>query len=128
MQTLITHGVKISVESFYQPAHSEPHRKRFLHVYNIRIDNKNSFAVKLLTRHWHIVESTGSVKEVEGDGVIGKQPILEPGAFHQYSSYSILSSDHGKMYGSYCMERLDTGERFDVEIPGFVLIIPAKLN
>jgi ApaG protein len=128
MQTLITHGVKISVESFYQPAHSEPHRKRYLHVYNIRIENKNSFPVKLLTRHWYIVESTGSIKEVEGDGVIGKQPMLDPGDFHQYSSYSILSSEHGKMYGTYHMERLDTGEKFDVEIPGFILIIPAKLN
>lgn len=128
MHTLTTHGIKISVESFYQPSHSEPLRQRFLHVYNIRIENKNPYSVKLLTRHWVIRESTGVEKIVEGDGVIGKQPILDPGGFHQYSSYCILASDHGKMEGRYHMERLDTDDRFDVHIPGFILIVPTKLN
>lgn len=128
MQTLTTHGVKISVESFYQPAHSEPHRHRYLHVYNVRIENKNDFTVKLLRRHWHIVESTGTVKEVEGAGVINQQPVIGPGGFHAYSSYSILSTDIGKMYGKYQMIRESTGEMFEVDIPGFILATPAKLN
>ncbi|MDX1409046.1 MAG: ApaG domain, partial [Saprospiraceae bacterium] len=92
MQTLITHGIKISVESFYQPAHSEPHRNRFLHVYNIRIENQNDFTVQLLRRHWYIVEGTGETKEVEGVGVINQQPVIGPGGFHAYSSYSILAN------------------------------------
>lgn len=128
MQTLITHGIKISVESFYQPAHSEPHRQRYLHVYNIRIENHNDFEVKLLNRRWLITESNGSSKLVEGEGVIGKQPEIGNGQFHAYSSYSILSTDIGKMSGSYSMVRLDTGEEFEVTIPPFVLVIPAKLN
>lgn len=128
MQTLITHGIKISVESFYQPAHSEPHRQRYLHVYNIRIENHNDFDVKLINRRWLITESNGSSKLVEGEGVIGKQPEIGPGNFHAYSSYSILSTEIGKMSGSYSMVRLDTGEEFEVTIPPFVLVIPAKLN
>ncbi len=128
MQTLITHGIKISVESFYQPAHSEPHRQRYLHVYNIRIENHNDFEVKLINRRWLITESNGSSKLVEGEGVIGKQPEIGPGNFHAYSSYSILSTEIGKMSGSYSMVRLDTGEEFEVTIPPFVLVIPAKLN
>ena len=128
MQTLITHGIRISVESFYQPAHSEPHRQRYLHVYNVRIENRNDFPVKLLSRRWVITESNGGSRLVEGEGVIGRQPIIGPSEFHAYSSYSILSTDIGKMSGSYSMVRLDTGEEFEVTIPPFVLVIPAKLN
>ena len=128
MQTLTTHGVKVSVESFYQPAHSEPHRNRFLHVYNIQIDNQNDFSVQLLRRHWYIVESTGIVREVEGVGVINKQPVIDPGRFHAYTSYSILETDLGKMYGTYLMVRADTGEQFEVDIPAFILATPAKIN
>ena len=128
MQTLITNGIRITVESFYQPAHSEPHRKRFLHVYNIRIENRNDFPVKLISRRWIITESNGGSKLVEGDGVIGKQPTIAPSNFHAYSSYCILSTDIGKMSGSYIMVREDTGEELEVTIPPFVLVIPAKLN
>jgi len=128
MHTLITHGIRISVESFYQPAHSEPHRQRFLHVYNIRIENRNDFPVKLLTRRWLITECNGASKLVEGEGVIGRQPVIGPGEFHAYSSYSILSTEIGKMSGTYVMAREDTNEEMEVTIPPFVLVIPAKLN
>ena len=128
MQTLITNGIRISVESFYQPAHSEPHRQRYLHVYNIRIENRNDFSVKLISRRWIITESNGGSKLVEGDGVIGKQPTIAPTNFHAYSSYCILSTEIGKMSGTYIMVREDTGEELEVTIPPFVLVIPAKLN
>ena len=128
MQTLITNGIRISVESFYQPAHSEPHRQRYLHVYNIRIENRNDFPVKLMARRWVITESNGGSKLIEGDGVIGKQPSIDPGNFHAYSSYCILSTEIGKMSGTYVMVREDTGEELEVRIPHFVLVIPSKLN
>lgn len=128
METLITHGVRVTVESFYQPAHSEPNRQRFLHVYNIRIENKNPFPIQLLKRRWLITESNGTSKIVEGDGVIGKQPLIESGKFHAYSSYSILSTDFGQMSGVYIMKREDDGTPFEVTIPPFVLIVPNKLN
>ena len=128
MQTLTTHGIRISVETFYQPAHSEPLRNRYLHVYDIRIENKNDFPVQLLSRKWYICESTGDTKVVEGDGVIGQQPVIDGNGFHEYSSYCILNSDIGKMSGSYTMLRLDTGEEFEVVIPRFVLSSPDRLN
>lgn len=128
METLTTHGIRISVETFYQPAHSEPIRSRFLHVYNIRIENKNNFPVQLLTRRWYISESSGDVKVVEGDGVIGQQPVIETSSFHEYSSYCILNTDIGMMTGTYKMVRLDTGEEFEVVIPRFVLVSPDRLN
>lgn len=128
MQTLITNGIRISVESFYQPAHSEPQRQRYLHVYNVRIENRNEFEVKLISRRWIITESNGTSKLVEGEGVIGKQPDISPGSFHAYSSYCILSTEIGKMSGTYSMVRTDTGEELEVTIPPFVLVIPAKLN
>lgn len=128
METLITHGVRVTVESFYQPGHSEPNRNRFLHVYNIRIENKNSFPIQLLKRRWLITESNGTSKIVEGDGVIGKQPMIETGKFHAYSSYSILSTDFGQMSGVYMMLRPEDNTAFEVTIPPFGLIVPSKLN
>lgn len=128
METLTTHGIRITVDTLYQPAHSEPARKRFLHVYNVRIENKNNFPVQLLQRKWYIVESTGDTKIVEGEGVIGQQPLIEPNQFHEYSSYCILNSDIGKMSGSYIMTRMDTGEQLEVRIPMFTLVCPDRLN
>ena len=128
METLTTHGIRISVETFYQPAHSEPMRNRYLHVYNIRIENRNPFPVQLLRRTWHISESSGDTKIVEGDGVIGQQPVINENGFHEYSSYCILNTDIGKMAGAYDMIRLDTGEEFGVVIPTFILVAPDRLN
>ena len=128
MQTHTTHGVRISVEHQYQPAHSEPQRKHYLHVYDISIENRNDFPVQLLRRHWVIIEDSGVRNEVIGDGVIGVQPVIQPGGIHAYSSYCVLTSEIGRMHGTYVMKREDTGEEFDVEIPVFVLALPAKMN
>jgi ApaG protein len=128
METLTTNGIRISVEHQYQPAHSEPHRSYFLHVYDIRIENRNSFPVQLLRRHWIITEDSGAKHEVKGDGVIGVQPVIQPGGVHAYSSYCVLNSEIGLMQGSYTMQRTDDSTLFEVRIPGFVLTIPSKLN
>ena len=128
MQTLTTHGIKISVEAQYQALHSEPERSKYIHVYHIRIDNKNRFGVKLLTRHWNITESDGRKVVVEGDGVIGKQPLIQASGFHAYSSYCVLSSVIGKMEGHYVLEREDTGETIHAEIPAFILEFPPLMS
>ncbi len=128
METLTTNGIRISVEHQYQPSHSEPHRNYFLHVYDISIENRNHYPVQLLRRHWIITEDSGVQNEVKGDGVIGVQPVIQPGGVHVYSSYCVLTTEIGRMQGTYTMLRLDEKTNFDVKIPAFVLTVPAKLN
>lgn len=124
----VTEGVSIMVETFYQPAHSNPLNSEFLFAYRITIENLSAHPVKLLTRHWHIIDSNGTHREVEGDGVVGQQPIVSPGDSYQYTSACNLNSDIGKMYGSYQMENLFHKRKITVAIPEFLLIAPAKLN
>lgn len=128
MKALTTNGITVRVEPTYQDKHSQPSAWRFIFSYRIHIENNSPHTVQLLRRHWFIVEGNGEVREVEGEGVVGKQPILRPGEAHQYSSWCPIRSDLGKMYGSFLMIRTDTGSLFEVEIPEFKLIVPAKLN
>jgi len=124
----VTEGVKIIVETFYQPDHSNPVNSEFLFAYRITIENMTAYPVKLLSRHWHIVDSNGSHREVEGEGVVGQQPVIRSGDSYQYSSAANRNSDIGKMYGTYLIENLFNKNRFKVAIPEFLLIAPAKLN
>lgn len=128
MVTQITEGVKVSVETYYQPEYSNPLNNEFMFAYRVIIENESGVTVKLLRRHWHIVDSNGLQREVEGEGVIGEQPIIEPRYLHRYVSGSNLRSEIGKMYGSFLMERLIDGKQFRVVIPAFQLVVPAKLN
>ncbi|MFN4881927.1 MAG: Co2+/Mg2+ efflux protein ApaG [Bacteroidota bacterium] len=128
MLTKITNGVKISVETFYQPEYSQPLNNEFMFAYRITISNESEYTVKLLRRNWVVFDSNGVVREVEGDGVVGQQPVIEPGESHQYVSGSHLRTEMGKMKGYYTMERLIDGKLFKVEIPEFPLLVPFKMN
>lgn len=128
METLITKGIKISVETFYQPTYSKPLESQFVFAYRVTIENLSAETVQLLRRHWIIVDSNGINREVEGEGVIGKQPILEPGQTHQYVSWANINTSIGKMFGNYLMVRHADEVEFDVEIPEFKLIAPFILN
>ncbi len=128
MDTLTTNGIKISVETFYQQNYSRPLENKYIFAYRIHIENRSSKTVQLMRRHWYIKDSSGSVREVEGEGVIGKQPVLRPGEGHQYVSWSPLISDIGKMYGTYLMLNKETKSQFRVSIPEFKLIAPFKQN
>ena len=128
MVTKITEGVKISVETFYQEEYSQPMNNEFMFAYRITIENGSENTIKLLRRHWYIFDSCGITREVEGEGVVGLQPVIEPGKSHQYVSGSHLKTELGKMYGTYLMERQIDGKRFKVNIPEFQLIAPFKLN
>ncbi len=128
MQTLTTRGIRISVESQFQPGHSFPHRNQYLHVYTIQIENFNDFSVQLIARHWDITEADGTQKAVDGPGVVGEQPVIESGGLHSYSSFCVLAFPIGRMQGHYTMQRPDTGEVFDVEIPAFQLVMPDVMN
>lgn len=128
METLITNGIRVCVETSYQPDYSNPDESKFIYAYQITIDNLSTSTVQLLRRHWIIVESTGISREVAGDGVIGQQPVLQPGETHQYVSWCPLQTSFGKMYGSYDMINLTSQELFKVQIPEFRLIAPFVLN
>ncbi len=128
MQTLITKGIKISVEVFYDAINSRPDEQKFFFTYRIKIENTSQDVVQLISRHWHISDSTGYSREVEGEGVIGKQPVLSPGDVHQYESWSPLNSEVGKMHGSYTMQRNSDNSTFKVLIPEFKMIANYILN
>lgn len=124
----ITEGISVSVETFYQPAQSNPINAEYLFVYRITIDNLTDFPVKLLRRHWHILDSNGSHREVEGEGVVGQQPLIEPNESYQYISAANLKSDMGKMFGTYEMINMYNRKKIIVSIPEFQMVAPFKLN
>lgn len=124
----VTNDVNIVVETFYQAEQSRPMQSEYLFAYRITIENLGAVPVKLLRRHWHIIDSNGDVREVEGEGVVGQQPSIEPGDSYQYVSSCNLSSDMGKMYGTYTMEDLFTKKTMSITIPEFQLIAPFKNN
>ena len=121
-------GVTVSVSTNYLPDYSSPLQQHYVFAYKITIQNNSEYTVKLLRRHWHIYDSNGVVREVEGEGVVGQQPVLEPGEAHQYVSGCNLKTNIGKMNGTYLFERLMDGKQFQVSIPDFTLIVPYKLN
>ena len=128
MTRKISEGVNIHVDTYYQPEYSNPRNNEYMFAYKVTIENHNSFPVKLISRHWYIFDSNGTLKEVEGEGVIGVQPVLEPGAFYQYISGCNLRTDIGKMHGTYLFENLHKKKMFTAAIPPFSLIAPFKLN
>ena len=125
---MISEGVEVSVESFYQPDYSNPLQSEFMFAYRITLENHNSFPVKLHRRHWHIFDSNGSYREVEGEGVVGVQPALQPGESYQYVSSCNLRTEMGRMNGIYEMENLHSKKLFNVNIPPFEMIVPLKYN
>ena len=128
MTSKISEGVEISVETFYQPDYSNPVNNEFMFAYRITIENHNSFTVKLLRRHWYIFDSNGQQREVEGEGVVGVQPVLQTGQQFQYVSGCNLRTEMGRMYGTYLMENQNTKNTFKVKIPPFEMIVPFKSN
>ncbi len=96
--------------------------------YGINIENKNDFPIQLMRRFWHITDSNTRKREVEGEGVIGEQPVILPGKSYSYRSSCDFTTDTGRMHGNYQMLNLDTEEVFSVEIPSFMLMVPHRLN
>ena len=124
----ITKGVKVSVETEYQPSYSSPSQYHYVFTYRITIENQSEFTIKLMRRHWNIHDAGFNQREVEGDGVVGQQPVLEPGQTHQYVSGCNLKSGIGKMVGTFEMERIVDGSKFKVNIPEFIMVAPLRLN
>ena len=128
MVSKISEGIIVSVETFYQPEYSNPSTSEFMFAYRITIENKNIYPVKLLRRHWYIYDASGSLREVEGEGVVGVQPQINPGNEYQYISGCNLQTEMGKMYGTYLMENCNNNKQFDVSIPAFEMTVTFKMN
>jgi ApaG protein len=112
--------IRIDVEPQYLPEQSAPEQNLYTFAYRITINNTGEVPAQLISRHWLITSADGHVEEVKGLGVVGAQPLLKPGEAFQYTSGCRLRTPSGTMHGSYFFVAED-GERFDVEIPMFVL-------
>ncbi len=119
-----TAGIRVTVRVFYLADQSKPEAGQFVWAYKIVIHNLSKLTVQLLERSWRITDAHGRVQIVEGEGVIGEQPVLEPGENFEYTSGVPLPTASGLMVGQYHMVRTASGERFDVEIPIFSLDSP----
>ena len=119
--------VDVSVVTRYLPEQSQPEQDRFAFAYTITVKNNGSIPAKLLSRHWIITDGDGHTEEVRGAGVVGQQPVIEPGQVHTYSSGSVITTKVGTMQGSYQMFAED-GKRFDAQIAPFRLAVPGALH
>ncbi len=128
MVSKISEGIQISVETFYQSDYSNPLNNEYMFAYRITIENHNNFTVKLLRRQWYIFDSNGEHREVEGEGVVGLQPVLRPTEQFQYVSGCNLRTEMGTMKGFYTMENQNNKLTFNVNIPVFEMIVPFKNN
>ncbi|MFP4607869.1 MAG: Co2+/Mg2+ efflux protein ApaG [Thiohalospira sp.] len=119
--------IRVDVESRFIPEQSEPDEGRHVFAYTVTIRNEGSEAAQLLDRHWIITDADGQTQEVQGEGVVGEQPRLEPGQAFQYTSGTVLRTAVGSMHGTYGMVA-DDGHRFDAPIAPFSLQVPGKLH
>ena len=120
----MTAGITVRVAVNFLPEQSRIEAGKWFWVYHIRLENGSDHAVQLLTRHWRITDGRGMVNLVEGEGVVGEQPLLQPGQSHDYVSGCPLSTPHGSMEGHYTFLRED-GETVEAAIPFFPLAAPA---
>jgi ApaG protein len=127
MPTEVTEGVRVTVEANYLADQSEPEDSRYAFAYVVTIANEGGARVQLRRRHWIITDGDGAVREVEGPGVVGEQPILDPGDAHRYTSGAVLTTPVGTMEGSYEMHEAG-GRVFRARIPRFALQMPGVLQ
>jgi len=117
----ISHGIRVSVKPRYLPDHSDPDQSHYVYAYHVRIANESQRTVMLLSRHWIIIDTDGHREEVKGPGVVGEQPVLEPGESFEYTSFCPLPSTFGTMEGSFHMVAED-GADVEVEVGRFYLV------
>ncbi|MBC5862438.1 Co2+/Mg2+ efflux protein ApaG [Flavobacterium sp. F-328] len=128
MVSQITRGIKISVLTSFEGTYFKNYKIHFAFSYVITIENHSKDSVQLITRHWEISDSLNDLEIVDGEGVIGKKPVLKPGEQHTYSSGCLLSSPYGAMKGYFNMINFTTTRNFKVMVPTFRLCAPFALN
>jgi len=120
-------NVSIQVQSVYIVSQSQPEMERYVFAYTISIRNLGRAAIQLMSRYWLITNSDGHKTEVQGEGVVGEQPVIQPGSVYRYTSGAILETPMGTMEGYYVMLN-SVGENFHVDIPAFRLALPTLIN
>ncbi|NHN26413.1 Co2+/Mg2+ efflux protein ApaG [Flavobacterium jejuense] len=128
MVTQITKGIKISVLTSFEGTYFKNYKIHFAFSYEIKIENHSKDSVQLNTRHWEIYDALNNKEIVDGEGVVGKKPVLKPGEIHTYTSGCLLSSPIGAMKGFYSMVNFTTTKSFRVIIPTFKFSAPFALN
>jgi ApaG protein len=125
----VHHRYAMQVEAIptFIPEKSDIARSEYVFSYHIRITNTGTIAAQLISRHWHIIDAHDEVQEVRGLGVVGEQPMIEPGATYEYASGTMLATPVGTMRGHYYFTAED-GTQFEVEIPSFTLAMPRVLH
>ena len=124
----VTRGIQISVETTFECSFYKNYKIQYAFGYTITIENQSKDAVQLNARHWEILDALNNIEIVDGDGVIGKKPVLKPGESHTYTSGCLLTSPFGAMQGYYSMVNFSTTKKFDVAIPLFKLSAPFAIN
>lgn len=127
MSNVVTHGIRVQVESEYVGEQSDPARNYYFFVYHVTVTNEGTEPAKLVSRHWIITDGNGRVHEVKGQGVVGHQPLLQPGEHFKYTSACPLPTQIGSMTGTYQLIR-PGGETFDAVIAPFTLADPLAFN
>lgn len=127
MSVATTNGIRVEVVSRYLPERSSPRQRQFLFAYQVTITNEGDEVAQLTSRRWIITDGNGEVQTVEGPGVVGEQPVLEPGMRFEYTSFCPLTTPFGTMHGHYVMIR-PGGETFEAEIAPFMLAVPNAVN
>ena len=128
MITQVTKGIKISVKTSFEGTFFKNYKMHFAFGYTITIENQSKDSVQLITRHWDIYDALNDPEVVDGEGVIGKKPVIRPGESHTYSSGCLLASPLGAMNGFYNMVNFSSTEKFRVYVPTFRLNAPFALN
>ena len=125
-----TEGIRVHVRSRYEAEFSKPGEQKFIFSYRITIENRSHLGIKIMKRRWHIVDSLGKVRDIEGTGIVGVQPEILPGRVFEYDSACDLSSTLGSMSGIYEVSphRRGAAPSFDVTIPTFQLEVPWALS
>ncbi|MBI2380331.1 MAG: Co2+/Mg2+ efflux protein ApaG [Gammaproteobacteria bacterium] len=121
------YAIRVHPRPQYIAEQSAPEQHRFVFAYTITIENRGEKSAQLVSRHWYITNGEGEVSEVQGPGVVGETPILEPGELYTYTSGAVLETPVGTMHGSYQM-RGEDGTRFEAAIPTFALVMPQMLH
>lgn len=123
----VTRGVRVVVHSRYEEDHSSPADDHYIFSYQVTISNEGDAALQLISRRWEITDGDGNREVVEGPGVVGQQPTLEPGESYEYGSFCPLPTPIGVMQGTYWMV-LPDGDSFEAEIAPFTLALPGAVN
>ncbi len=124
----ITKGIKISVQTFFDGVLYDHYQVKFAFGYRVTIENQSNDSVQLKSRFWKIKDALNKTEIIEGEGVIGKKPVIKPGQKHSYQSGCLLNTPFGSMSGHYNMVNFTSTRKFKVNIPSFKLSAPFALN